>query len=200
MRDEKVVAKGKGELVTYWLEVKSDSSGEKSTRGSDTGSERFCTNIDLDDKIVLLLEKKNRLIDWNTDILRQLLQKIIANRSVTSTVLKSKHKDDGAYADGVDLVTSTYSKPFDEVKEIIALPQEKKIIYEQDDSMIIVSRDVLNQLSAYVSCIASLYKNNEFHNFEHVSEHPPTKMFQHFIPANLTFCYFAILSSYRHHM
>ena len=126
LRDEKVVAKGKGELVTYWLEVKTDSSADKSSRRSETGSERFCANDDLglieQNKTVetLLSEKTNRLIDWNTDVLRQLLQQVIASRDLSMSLPKKN-------GDGIseEFLVLPVKNPFDEVKEIIPLPQVK---------------------------------------------------------------------------
>ena len=167
LRDEKVVAKGKGELVTHWLEVKSGSSGEKSVHTSDTGSEQnsVYTAVERRNAIASKTEKMDRLIDWNTDVLCRLLQKIIANRD--GTVPQSKNYDSNNDA---ELSTSSNIKPFDEVKEIIALPQANKLKHLQEESTIVISSEVNDLLRKYVSSIANLYNNNnEFHNFEHVS-------------------------------
>jgi hypothetical protein len=166
LRDERVVAKGKGELVTYWLEVKSESSGEKSSRHSETGSERFGKELIDKNKTaaVLLSEKTNRLIDWNTDVLYRLLQQIIFRRGGASS--KSKQKTDG---NSDELLALTCTNPFEEVKEIISLPQMKESNLPYDESMVKISIEVFDQLRNYVSCIANMYNKNEFHNFEHVS-------------------------------
>jgi hypothetical protein len=170
LRDEKVVAKGKGELITFWLEVKSATSGSKSSYSSGNGddiSKNSSTNNDskgpnrraersqkskksVNDKI-------DRLIDWNTDNLARLLQQIVNSRQ------------SGIYdEDSAIIVVPIKSNPFDEVKEIIALPQVKKSKIFENDSSILISNDVLVQLRDYVSRIASMYNDNYFHNFEHV--------------------------------
>ena len=170
LRDEKVVAKGKGELVTYWLEVKSEIGGEKSAQTSETDSEPINPYgfVDTTHESVIKAEKLDRLIDWNADILCQLLQKIISNRARTISSSKKKEKCDGT--DSVELFTTSATKPFDEIKEIISLPQAKNNNSDAAMTTITVSVEVTNQLREYVSCIAKLYKDNEFHSFEHVSE------------------------------
>lgn len=156
-----------------------DSSGEKSSRESDTGSERFCTTNDLDltdspnTELVLLLEKKSRLIDWNADILQRLLQQIVASRQ-SGAVSQLKQRNNGV--EELSFTSATYTNPFDEVKEIIEIPQIKQIQRKTNDGMVTLSNVICNQLRDYVSSIADLYKQNEFHNFEHVSVHEtPTK-------------------------
>lgn len=169
MRDEKVVAKGKGELITFWLEVKSATSGSKSSYSSGNGddiSKNSSTNndskgpnrrVDRSQKSKKSVNDKiDRLIDWNTDNLARLLQQIADSRQ------SGIHNEDFA------IVETIKSNPFDEVKEIIALPQVKKSNFFEKDSSVLLSNDVSGQLRDYVSRIAYMYNDNYFHNFEHV--------------------------------
>ena len=152
LRDDKVVAKGKGELVTYWLVLKSNSYGDsKSSRGSETGSDRHD---------VLMDEKTDRLVDWNTDVLHRFLKEIILYRAgfISQRTHNVEQSD--------ELLTS---KPFYEVKEIVSLPQTRKLEHRKGESKFVISREVVDQLRKYVSCIASLYNDNDFHNFEHAT-------------------------------
>lgn len=84
-RDDAVVAKGKGELRTYWLTMGSSDTGTV-VSGSDTYS-----NTDLDDdisatsvshekeKIVqVAASKTSRLIEWNVEVLVRLLKQVSA--------------------------------------------------------------------------------------------------------------------------
>jgi hypothetical protein len=152
LRNETIVAKGKGALTTYWLESKSDSNGDKSSRASE-GSDRFDSNIE---------ERTDRLVDWTADALYGILKEIVGNREVI--VLR----DD--YANTKEMNTATSPKPFYEVKEIVVLPRTNKLEYRQGACKGKVSSEVLYQLRKYVSDIACLYKKNAFHNFEHVSD------------------------------
>jgi hypothetical protein len=108
-----------------------------------------------------LSEKEKRLIDWNVDVLFRLLNQIIANRG-SSTV-------DGCDCFDESLDSEKEKNPFDEVKEIISLPQVKSGRNEQHVSQLQASETVRAQLRRYVADIAAMYNNNnKFHNFEHV--------------------------------
>ena len=91
----------------------------------------------------------------------KLLAKIVANRghSVRGTLLPSD--------DNLDYERSV----IDEVREIIDLPDatryKQKMIEEPTDADL--DPQVAKELREYVSCVAALYRNNDFHNFEHVS-------------------------------
>lgn len=58
-----------------------------------------------------------------------------------------------------------------EVQEIIALPEYDSAVaaLRKDPEAVEIADEVKGQLRAYVSCIASMYRANAFHNFEHAS-------------------------------
>jgi hypothetical protein len=164
------VAKGKGELNTYWLETTSNSrAGSSRSSDSATDSGNSIHDMEADDGDVgaqrvsivkrapkQLSGKTERLIDWNVDVLLRLLQQIVARRDVTFQPF-----------DLDDTVKPKTTNPFDEVKEIIALPEYKER-KQRDPSEVIIPEGVVAQLRDYVSQIAMLYNENPFHNFEHV--------------------------------
>jgi hypothetical protein len=180
LREDKIVAKGKGELITYWLEVKSTTSGSKSSCSSGSGddtSRNSATETENNDQLPILrrnrkskkltLDKLDRLIDWNTDTLSRLLQQILGNRQTANSPSKEIHQ---MKEDEVSIEVSFHANPFSEVKEIIELPQEKRTKMNPD-TMVDLTADVSAQLREYVSDIANKYNDNYFHNFEHVSLH-----------------------------
>ena len=59
----------------------------------------------------------------------------------------------------------------EEVKEIIHLPEYRASRKQQrmDPSKIQMDPAVAEELRDYVQCIANLYRENPFHNFEHAS-------------------------------
>jgi hypothetical protein len=132
---------------------------------------------------VLLSEKTSRLVDWNTDILKRLLKQIVAFRigtvseSSKKVVREKSHpmhsSDDNSSDAAADELLSipTFSKPFEEVKELIELPHIKKMQSNMNDNTVTLSTEICDQLRNYVSRIAEMYKRNAFHNFEHVSTH-----------------------------
>jgi hypothetical protein len=180
-REDKIVAKGKGELVTYWLVIKSNSSGCQSSRSSESGTGSSQQNWEEDDpqgirnegptvsrrqSIKLVIEKTERLIDWNADILCRLLQQIMVCRGGSTLLTADTEVCDFDSVDEIVLQGTT--NPFDEVKEIIALPPLNQFKKIQNTEDIHVPKIVVEQLRNYVSRIAAMYNNNQFHNFEHV--------------------------------
>lgn len=57
----------------------------------------------------------------------------------------------------------------DEVQEIIHLPKfnAEAAHYQEDPESIELGENVVNQLREYVTLIATMYRDNPFHNFEH---------------------------------
>jgi class 3 adenylate cyclase len=164
-REEKVVAKGKGELQTYWLVTTKASNNTRSdTASSETetaGDLRGTTLPDAtnDAGVPMIDEKTERLVKWNVEVLASLLKKVIARRKDVLTSEESvRHMS-------FSKLTTT---PLDEVQEIIRMPVFKRgtgAEFKEED----LSDAVLVQLREYVSAIASMYRNNPFHNFEHAS-------------------------------
>jgi hypothetical protein len=93
---------------------------------------------------------------------------VIAKRgaSATASLSATKHKD-------IDLQDSDHSRGcvLDEVKEIIELPEFDAVAARKQEGLATVELEstVATQLHEYVSCIAAMYKQNPFHNFEHAS-------------------------------
>lgn len=111
-------------------------------------------------------DKTARLIEWNVDVLLRLLQQIVARRDAA----------DDEHFDGAILGNDT--NPFDEVKEIISLPELNR--KQRDTTEAAISDAVVEQLRGYVAKIAALYNSNPFHNFEHVrsiDESTETRLF-----------------------
>lgn len=180
-RDEKVVAKGKGEMQTYWLspgEQRSDTSSNV-----DSGSSHSDTNDSshqVDEEMVTVMvankaeakaaamegSKKKRLIEWNVDVLLRLLKQIVARRRACGLP---------AYGSDIKEDRIQFAEPgktvIDEVKEIIELPMfnAKAASKQEDADSVILPTEVVEQLFDYVSNIAATYNDNPFHSFEHAS-------------------------------
>jgi hypothetical protein len=110
--------------------------------------------------------KTQRLIEWNVGVLADLLKQIDINRPATgeTPVLISNPDTRSRSEDGKSIL--------DEVQEIITLPHFDKNDAEdvlEDKDAVELGDEVMAQLREYVSTIASLYRDNPFHNFEHAS-------------------------------
>lgn len=184
-RDEKIVAKGKGEMQTYFLEFKQQSAASatsRSTESSEQDSDPMGTmNASLKSMAIKtalqrqngphvrakLSSKANRLVKWNVEIISRLLKQVIARRNE----LEKLHHD-GAEFDPSDEFCVATSKAegttvIDEVKEIIELPEFDVVAArnQEDPATIVLDPKVEAQLYDYVALIASMYRDVPFHNF-----------------------------------
>ena len=192
-RQEKVKAKGKGELQTYWLVFRKNDSASVSSSGFSESS-RDEQNFDLNDsepdlgtgevatKRLLpggsqefvvptkLSKKTERLVAWNVDILSRLLEKILATRQSDKATSSMEH-DITALEHELN-ERKEQGTVMDEVKEIIQLPKydiaaaQKK--ERRNSSVIKLPANVRGQLKSYVSAVAGTYRENDsvpFHNF-----------------------------------
>jgi hypothetical protein len=194
MREDRIVAKGKGEMVSYWLETTSMSTGGKSNRSSETGMGSSYEDAEQDNDYKVagienvnhcksISAKTERLVDWNTDVLCRLLKQIMIRRGgPTSTEPGIEWKDIDLNKGLMDIAKKN---PFDEVKEIIALPPLNSIKALHGLLDVEVPKNVIEQLRDYVSQIAAMYNNNPFHNFEHVGTRIELLKLFHFLQPQL---------------
>ena len=151
-RNDTVIAKGKGQLKTFWLDTAAARRGEHSDDASSRCSvDSGGFNTD---------KERSRLVDWNTDQLLSLIKKIVAYRQETSPNQLSARSSE-TFALKKD---RTY---LDEVAEVIHLPKSTGIDYEGIDvNDVHIDPRVVSELRALVQNIAALYNDNPFHNFE----------------------------------
>jgi class 3 adenylate cyclase len=176
-RDECVIAKGKGSMQKYWLSNDSDNRddntvGAESDRrslssGQDAGMgyDEFMVQVGHNGQTISLSQQASRLINWNVEQLVGLLRQIVARRTVAYSKSQIKTKDSSLKMDYGGQF------PIDEVHEIITLPEFDKTLNHQsvDAAEITISPSVIQELKDYVTWVASMYKNNPFHNFDHAS-------------------------------
>jgi class 3 adenylate cyclase len=195
-REDRIVAKGKGELKTFWFvdrETKLQNDEIVDVVSDDCVNELDVNEQSDEDDQALVFEKLSyrssgvwaearweenqeallmmdrnklsRLVNWNVDVLLGCLKAIVASRQEFSLrVIKPLvHRDSG-----LDL---NHLNPRDEVTESIISPNfdPNAAMRRKDPASVEISPHIVSQLRKYVSCIASLYRNNPFHNFEHAS-------------------------------
>ena len=174
MRKERVCAKGKGELQTYWLATGGDgdsslgaemgndaTESQDATAGYDENPEiteaRFVENP------VHLSDKQMRLVEWNTEILCRKLEDIAARREAFGTIPdKPSHLEEIERSQ----LENGFGMALDEVVEIIELPTYRASNSTTDSPPKPLSLNVSEQLLDYVQTVASMYHTNPFHNFE----------------------------------
>jgi class 3 adenylate cyclase len=177
-RDETVVAKGKGEMQTYWLLTEEElASGASTDEATGKGAAplpivramqpRIGANgkKDVLDPESSLPPRIKRLVDWNVDVLKRLLKQVVAKRNVSSKECYDPNHP-MMMKNEVNIGCDTYV--LDEVTEIIRLPGYTQFS-AQDSNKIELPKKVEEQLRLYVSSIAMMHRDNPFHNFEHAS-------------------------------
>jgi Adenylate and Guanylate cyclase catalytic domain len=161
-RDDKIHAKGKGLLQTYFLEIYTGDASFKTDLDSGGGipgievptdfdSEGLAVNDSMSEE--KLRTKIARLVAWNTNVLLNMLQQIASTRSSfldTDTIDETVNESLFEPTKGQTVL--------DEVKEIIALPgfdapQNIKGAGKLDPR-------VSKQLHTYLTTIASMYRQN----------------------------------------
>ena len=125
--------------------------------------------------------RTRRLIEWNTETLSRFLLEIVVRRRQASSGTKHNNKRpskqllDGSNISTKETELSSNHVFLHEVKEIIELPD-----LDNSDATTTASTmthptklgdDVTQQLREYVTCIASMYRKNSFHNFEVSTTH-----------------------------
>jgi class 3 adenylate cyclase len=176
-RNETVMAKGKGEMQTFWLVT--DEELDANETGDTTKSAPLpivkamqprlgSTAINILDPESTLPPRIKRLVDWNVDVLKRLLKQIVAKRNTSSNQQFELNSHTMMMLE-VDIGSDTYV--LNEVKEIITLPQfdARSHKLQENPNKIELPQVVEDQLRLYVSSIAAMHRDNPFHNFEHAS-------------------------------
>lgn len=184
LREDVVVAKGKGALQTYWL-VQDPDAKSGGNDGSNTEQNSLPLNSapgavskeDLEREALSAKKKAastkvQRLIDWNYELLLQLLKKIVARRSALKRKFAASIERGKVRELESELGSGSDGKmTLDEVAEIITLPtfDIRAAQQEVDPKSIDIGDDVASQLHDFVDILASMYRDNPFHCFEHAS-------------------------------
>ncbi|CAB9502391.1 Receptor-type guanylate cyclase gcy [Seminavis robusta] len=193
-REDKVTAKGKGELTTYWLGGGGPSSYSSTTSSRMTGPGHpagFNGDSARAPLPKILRKKKPEKPEIEarraTDV-----QKAI-ERAKTAEDPAKKQLNFGLIGDGshsgyarkiLRNANETYQEPdepmhsadptriyTDEVKEVITLPKfdSRAAGKVENAESIVLGYEVVEQLHDFVRTISTLYRENSFHNFEHAS-------------------------------
>ena len=185
-REEKVYAKGKGELQTYWLkvgkkqpekaklkapkpripsgsnlaEVKEENE-ERDSSWSDSDYDSDDSEFDSEELLTgLVSERTSRLIDWNVDNLQRMLKEVVACKA-SRGMPQSKN---------LTLPITAFSIPLDDVVESIEFEPVSRKLTPVELALVRLDRDVVTQLHDFVTNIAIMYKDNDYNNFERASQ------------------------------
>ncbi|KAG7373591.1 3'5'-cyclic nucleotide phosphodiesterase [Nitzschia inconspicua] len=172
------MAKGKGELQTYWLRTTSPSefNGSVFREGHEGSSSDSGVSVSMGNQISheVLDEKDQRLISWNVQRFTGLLEAIAASRGEKMMV-----DDDPSCStfstDAASISSSSNSTalPFEEVKEVIRLsilpPTRLSTSVSSSSNKNPIDPEAITQLEEYITLVSQMYERHPFHCFEHAS-------------------------------
>jgi 3'5'-cyclic nucleotide phosphodiesterase len=159
-REDSVMAKGKGVLNTYWVVPPHDvKSGKVPTMALVDDEIDVSTPPVSSTKTPKDILKRTRLINWVVEVLSNRMKEVLAKRYAAQYNYTNAQTDSMQVRSGLAL---------DEVVEVIQLSNfDQRTAFASDASNIKIDLVVMEQLTRFVSIIASAYRENPFHNFEH---------------------------------
>ena len=168
-RKERVQAKGKGELTTFWLFDKHRRIGSVATStvvSSDwsvgsLGSTKVDPSKNEGDQTLAISDGRRRLIDWNVDLFAGLIRKVVARREAQK-VVSNEDENVVKIGDEISFDTANNETVLDEVVEIITLPSfdPKLVALQEDPNSIQLGELVMEQLRYYIFTVSNNYKEN----------------------------------------
>lgn len=179
-RDETVIAKGKGEFKTYFVNIKAVAAASSTSNSEESEASSATEEIH---NAVFFMEKGtrfdaqlDRLVRWNAEVLGKILKQIIARRmsSDDKNCMSKQNKTMMSQSSSPATPEASHGLPLDEVQEVIVLPKfdRQSAIKEVNPDTITLDPEVESQIFDLVRMIAFTYNKNPFHNFKHGTKKP----------------------------
>jgi 3'5'-cyclic nucleotide phosphodiesterase len=151
-RDERVECKGKGAMTTFWCEPRAAvTSGSIKSASEALSAEREREPSEVVRGV--LVDKAQRLIEWNVDMLSVLVANAVAEAKSQADIVVNPSP----------LPQYFETKPVDEVTGVLMIPEEAI----HSDATEAIDPVVRAQLRELVASVERLYHANPFHNFAH---------------------------------
>jgi 3'5'-cyclic nucleotide phosphodiesterase len=153
-----VLAKGKGEMQTYWCNPNNGSESDYSTKCSSVDQEE--ENL-VDDTDKIGPGQIGPLVDWNVEVFERFLKDIVYERRTAQPKRYAMQTS--------DIGTQTAStEEKNEILEVLTFRHGNEIDGKCPDSgSIELDEAVMRQLRGFITSIAARYRYNHFHNFAH---------------------------------
>eukprot|EP00980_Cylindrotheca_fusiformis_P020401 scaffold7425_cov66-Cylindrotheca_fusiformis.AAC.2 len=170
-RSSRIFVKGKGEMQTYWMRrrtrtIKPKAANQKSGIGPLNEEDRTkdCSERTEDSNGIDGMNKTERLVEWNVEVLTSLLEQIVGSRMGVVNpiqILSNAEKDIGMGGTTV----------LEEFTPVIPLKRfdTEELERRRRTTTVDIGNEAKSQLRQYISNISELYPDNGFHNFEHAS-------------------------------
>lgn len=164
LRQDKVEAKGKGELTTFLLKSGTSSDLQRPSLGYSSSDENSSAGTSLNSFVEdsQVVDKRNRIAEWTIEILAGLLKEIELRRQALQRntdgkqVLRRLEQTATFHENGVTVIS--------EVKEIIELPNFDAVAAKReariDADTITLPDEAFAELRDFVQTVASMYHDN----------------------------------------
>ena len=158
-------------MTTYWVKVCPNEAKLVNPRSDNSANDADLDGSTKVEEYDSPFKNVQRLIDWNTEVLLDLLRKVVAKRQAIESRHGKRRAQD--FSRGSSMIE--YKKYIaqrslvDHVAEVIPFASYEKDLEPVCPSKIYLDPEVEAQARAYVEECASLYNNVPFHNFEHAS-------------------------------
>ena len=168
MREDKVVAKGKGVMNTFWLNATCPDLVDQRFVNAIAASEGMSSSSSGQNEYVhpepaVAVDRNQGLVEWNLGIMKGALSKLIASRQAQNVEPTSPQRM--LEIEQSHMVDCTSLK---EVKDILNLQHVADKENSQHGS-IDLDEVIVSQLRSYIHSLSSLYNDNPFHNFQHAT-------------------------------
>ncbi|CAB9528064.1 Receptor-type guanylate cyclase gcy [Seminavis robusta] len=172
-REDKIVAKGKGEIQTYWIRPTSSSSATSSVVSDSTDDKVFDTLVSVEEALKGLrgtdmdklkwAEENYRSIGWTVDLLFKHLKWIVVERR--DSAVQQPHNE-------------VWSNQNFSAVGVVWDDHLCESLFELGDSSWHAEEDFLqfrggkaeDQLRIFITCIAYKYNQTPFHNYTHACQ------------------------------
>lgn len=168
-REDKIIAKGKGEMTTFWL-VYRGSQSQKSGSSSGVATDEDTNENSGDDEVwtsgdVHISKKYQRLVQWNAEMMFLMLKDIKRKRTEVGLEPESEKKLI-ASEKKVGQVGCLVEK---ELRDVVILPPHRLSDRTKENTEPTMDPKIFPQLVDFVRELCLLYRPNPFHNFDHAS-------------------------------
>jgi class 3 adenylate cyclase len=132
-REEQVNIKGKGFLQTYWLNPRRQCEQSVSSAGSVDTTERntgSCPNRDENLMTNAPQQRQSRLVEWNVEVLLDLLTRVVARReSLQAPTWSPRTNEKNLSLDELGPASGDQCQIIDEMTQVISLPKFDPSVY-----------------------------------------------------------------------
>eukprot|EP00980_Cylindrotheca_fusiformis_P008567 scaffold1820_cov129-Cylindrotheca_fusiformis.AAC.8 len=171
-RSTKMFVKGKGKMQTYWVRKSSRSNKPKAsgpklemdTLEETAETEGSSERTEEDGNGIEEMNKTERLVEYNVEVLTSLLEQIVGSRGGVTNRIQTLSNAEKNIGTGERTV-------LEEFIPVIPLKRfdTKELERRQRTTNVDIGAEAKYQLRHYISTIAGMYPDNAFHSFEHAS-------------------------------